>query len=104
MIEVEKNEGDVEITDSENLFTDLGFSEPKSIALKMKADLYCRIVAAVRAAGYTQHAVSKILDIPQPRVSNIMRGKIDNMSIEALLEYAHRLDSSLRVELVSDAG
>lgn len=100
---IEENiENEIEITNGENLFEDLGFSKRQSISLKMKSDLYARIISVVRENAYTQHKVSMILDIPQPKVSNILRGKIDGISIELLLEYAHRLDSTLRVELVSE--
>jgi len=96
------SENSIEITDSDNLFEDIGFSKGDSIKLKVKADLYARILKTVRENRYTQHTVSKIIDVPQPRVSNILRGKIDNISIDSLIDYAYKLDKTLRVEILSE--
>ncbi|RYZ51664.1 MAG: hypothetical protein EOP07_20950, partial [Proteobacteria bacterium] len=78
----------IEFTDSENLFEDIGFSKKDSVKMKMKSDLYIKIVQTVRLNKYTQHQVSKILDIPQPRVSKLLTGKIDNITVDSLVDYA----------------
>lgn len=92
----------IEFTDSENLFEDIGFSKKDSVKMKMKSDLYIKIVQTVRLNKYTQHQVSKILDIPQPRVSKLLTGKIDNITVDSLVDYASLLDASLRIEVLSD--
>lgn len=99
---IDDAEETIEFTDSENLFEDLGFLKHDSVKMKIKSDLYNRIVFTVRENKYTQHQVSKILDIPQPRVSNILTGKINNISVDALVDYASLLDKSLRIEVVTD--
>ena len=76
---------------SNNIFESLGFSPEESKALKLKAEIYGEIVAAVRSQNLNQHAVSKVLDIPQPRVSELLRGKIQGVSIEKLIHYMERL-------------
>lgn len=89
----------VEVVKAGELWGALGFSQEESLVLRMKAELHARIVSIVRERGYTQHEVSKILDTPQPRVSLILRGRLDGVSIESLLMYAQKLDGSLRVSL-----
>jgi transcriptional regulator with XRE-family HTH domain len=46
----------------------------------------------VRAKGYTQVQLVDILDEYQPSVSNLLKGRISQVSIEKLLRYADRLD------------
>ena len=70
--------------------------------MQLESKFYNRIVQTVRANKYTQHQVSKILDIPQPRVSKILTGKIDNISVDSLVDYASQLDKSLRIEVLTD--
>jgi predicted XRE-type DNA-binding protein len=74
---------------SQKLFEDLGFSPEKAAALKLKADLQTRIVKA--ASRYSQRELEKILQTSQPRVSDLLRGKMSKFSLDMLVFYAERL-------------
>jgi predicted XRE-type DNA-binding protein len=80
-----------------DVFDDLGFSRSEATALKIKADLLDAIRAEIGRQGYTQRQLVDILDDHQPAVSNLMRGKITQVSIEKLLRYSDRL--GMRTEL-----
>ena len=72
-----------------NVLDDLGFSPKDAAIVKFKAELY---QAILRCAGqYSQKELQIILDEPQPRVSELLNGKISNKSVDKLLEYAGRL-------------
>jgi len=73
-----------------NVFDDLGFSPEESAALTMKSELHSRIMRC--AKNYSQSQLQKILGEPQPRVSDLMRGKISKFSLDALVGYAAALD------------
>ncbi len=73
-----------------NVFDDLGFSPEESAALTMKAELHSRIVRC--AKHYSQSQLQKILGESQPRVSDLLRGKISKFSLDALVGYAAALD------------
>lgn len=62
----------------ENVFEDLGFSPEEAAGLTLKADLHSRVVK--RAAGYSQKQLQTILDEPQPRVSDLLRGKMSKFN------------------------
>ena len=81
-----------------NVFLDLGFSPEKALALKFKAKILIAILDEVKRKKYRQTQLVKILDEHQPVVSNLLRGKITQMSIEKLLIYADRLGLSLDVQ------
>lgn len=72
-----------------NVLDDLGFSTEQATALKFKADLYRAILKYSRK--YSQKELQLILGEPQPRVSELLNGKIANKSVDKLLYYAGRL-------------
>ena len=72
-----------------NVLDDLGFSPEHATALKFKAELYQAILKC--AKKYSQKQLQTILAEPQPRISELLNGKIANKSIDKLLHYAGRL-------------
>ena len=74
-----------------NVFDALGFSASEASALKIKAELLSAILGHVKVKGYTQAQLADVLDEYQPSVSNLLRGRISQVSIEKLLRYADRL-------------
>jgi predicted XRE-type DNA-binding protein len=72
-----------------NVLDELGFSSEHATALKFKAELYQAILKV--AKQYTQRELQVLLGEPQPRVSELMNGKIANKSVDKLLTYAGRL-------------
>ena len=72
-----------------NVLDDLGFSPEHATALKFKAELYQAILKV--AKKYSQKELQIILSEPQPRVSELLNGKIANKSVDKLLHYAGRL-------------
>jgi predicted XRE-type DNA-binding protein len=74
-----------------NIFDALGFSASEASALKIKAEILSAILEHVRAEGYTQTQLVDMLDEYQPSVSNLLKGRISQVSIEKLLRYADRL-------------
>ncbi len=71
------------------MLDDLGFSPEQASALKFKAKLYQAILKY--AKKYSQRELQVILAEPQPRVSELLNGKIANKSVDKLLYYAGRL-------------
>ena len=72
-----------------NVLDDLGLSPEHATALKFKAELYQAVLKI--AKKYTQKELQLILAEPQPRISELLNGKIANKSVDKLLHYAGRL-------------
>ena len=72
-----------------NVFEDLGFSPEESAALKLKTDLHTKIMKC--ADRYTQHELQTLLGTTQPRISDLLRGKMSKFSLEMLVIYAEKL-------------
>lgn len=80
---------------SGNIFKDLGFDETESVELKFKADLYVILKKTFEKQKLTSRQLEKIWDVPQPRVSEVMTGKLDKVSIARLLNFLSALGVSV---------
>ncbi len=89
-----------------NVFDALGFSPSEASVLKIKAELLSAILEYVKVKRYTQAELADILDEYQPSVSNLLRGRISQVSIEKLLRYADRLhlQTSIAVRPMTGRG
>ncbi len=72
-----------------NVLDDLGFLPEHATALKFRTELYQAILKV--AKKYTQRELQILLGEPQPRVSELLNGRISNKSVDKLLTYAGRL-------------
>ncbi len=81
---------------TQKLFEDIGFSPAEAKALKMKTDLHTEIVKA--ASRYSQHELESILQTSQPRISDLLRGKMSKFSLEMLVRYADQLGLDTKIE------
>jgi predicted XRE-type DNA-binding protein len=82
-----------------NVFDDLGFSKEDAAALKIKAGILSVLLEHIRRRRYTQKQLAGLLGEYQPNISNLLRGKISTMSIEKLLNYAHRLNMDAQITM-----
>src|SRR4051794_12976079 len=82
---------------SDNVFADLGIEDPEeSLA---KSDLAARIQAAIEARGSTQKAAGALLGISQPRVSTLLKGRLDGFSTDRLFRFLTLLDSDIEIRV-----
>ena len=83
-----------------DVLDDLGFSRSEATALKFKADLLDALRAEIDRRNYSQRQLVEILDEHQPAVSNLILGKINQVSIEKLLRYSDRLGMRARLKVL----
>ena len=84
-----------------NVFKDLGFSDEEAVALAMRVDLAVEIEKFVRRKKLTQTRAAKYFGIPQPKISKILRGKIDEFSIDYLVKIVAKTGRTPRVSFTS---
>lgn len=65
----------------------------------MRADLMIRLEKELGSRGLKQAQAAKLLGISQPRVSDLLRGRVDLFSADALIDMLARL--RIRVRLVT---
>jgi len=71
--------------------------------MKVRAALMRAVEAQIAAAGWTQAEAAKHLGVTQPRVSDLMRGKVNLFSIDALVNMVASIGLSVAVDVRSAA-
>jgi len=82
---------------SENIFVDLGFDKAEAENLKLRFELLMKIDDFYRRSGMTQAAAAKALGLTQPRLNALLKGKIGQFSLDALVNIASRAGMNVRL-------
>jgi predicted XRE-type DNA-binding protein len=82
---------------SGNVFADLGFDEDEAEHLRIRSALMATLRQVLLDRKLTQVAAAAVFEVSQPRVSDLMRGKIDLFSIDMLVDMLAR--AGVRVEV-----
>lgn len=80
-----------------NVFSDLGFSPAEARNLRMRAQLMTALRKFVEKEELTQAEAAKRLKVTQPRMSDLLRGKISRFSLDTLVTMSG--DAGLEVDL-----
>ena len=80
-----------------NVFRDLGFRREEAEHLLVRADLMIEVQKIIEARRLKQNIAAKILRVSQPRVSDLLRGRIDLFSTDALIDMLTRLGARVRL-------
>ena len=68
-----------------DVFSDLGFNAAEAETLRIRSAMMRALVSFIRKNELTQARAAKLLGISQPRISDLMRGKIHLFSIDNLV-------------------
>ena len=80
---------------SGNVFADLGFEEPDEELAR--AELAHRIAAIIEDRGLTQVEAAAIMGVNQPKVSALVRGRLESFSLERLARYLIALGQDVEI-------
>jgi predicted XRE-type DNA-binding protein len=86
-------------TSSGNVFQDLGFPDQEAENLRLRAELMIALTRLIDTRGLTQARAAKLFGVTQPRVSDLVRGKIHLFSIDTLVSMLGRAGIRLSVVL-----
>lgn len=76
---------------------------PEADDLVVKADLVARIETIIRERGLTQVRAAALLGMDQPKVSALLRGRLDRFSIERLVRALRDLGQDVQLTATSSA-
>lgn len=83
---------------SGNVFHDLGLAADEAEHLRIRSLLMIQVRKVIESRGLTQTQAAALFGVTQPRISDLVRGKIELFSIDTLVDMlAH---AGARVELV----
>lgn len=80
---------------SGNVFEDMGFKDAKERLVK--AELALRINNIIDKRKLIQADAAEVLGINQPKVSAIANGRLNEFSIERLINFLNRLDQDVEI-------
>lgn len=82
---------------SGNVFADLGFDSDEAEHLRIRSALMATLRQILQSKELTQAEAAELLEVNQPRVSDLVRGKIDLFSIDTLVDMLAR--AGVRVDV-----
>lgn len=82
-----------------NVYADLGL--PNADEMLVKARLAARIGEIIKRRGLTQVQAAGILGMPQPKLSNMLRGRFRAISEAKMLELLTKLGQDVKIVIKS---
>ncbi len=82
-----------------NVWDAIADSPAEAANLELRYDLMEKISGIVKQNGWTQAEAAKCCGITQPRMNDLLRGRISRFSIDALVNIAAALGRKVRVSL-----
>lgn len=70
---------------SGNVFCDIGFAEEEAQNLTLRSEMMIRVEQFVKKSGLTQAEAAQLLGVTQPRLNDLLKGKIAKFSLDALV-------------------
>jgi predicted XRE-type DNA-binding protein len=71
---------------SGNVFRDLGFAQEEAEHLRLRSALMAVVRQLITDRHLTQAKAASLFGVTQPRMSDLVRGKIERFSIDGLIE------------------
>lgn len=80
---------------SGNVYADLDYADADEMLIK--AQLVTKIAEIIRRKGLTQTQAGKLLGMPQPKLSNLLRGQFRGFSERRLMNCLTRLGRDVQI-------
>lgn len=87
-----------------NVFEDLGFPVGEAENLRIRARLMVELSKVIEERGLKQREAADLFGVTQPRVSDLLRGKIDRFSIDTLVNMLTRAQRHVDVRVRAVSG
>lgn len=80
-----------------DIFGALGFDPEESLDLKLRSDMLMIIHRIISRKKYNARQLQEVLGENQPRVSELLNGKLDKLSLSRLVRYVAKLGRSIEI-------
>jgi predicted XRE-type DNA-binding protein len=87
------------VVGNDNVFLDLGFPEAEAQNLLLRADLVIHIRKVIDKLGVTQAEAAKRASITQPRMNDLVKGRTQKFTLDALVNVAAQLGYTVKLSL-----
>lgn len=82
-----------------SVFEDLGFPSWEAKRLEKRTELFYYVRTEIKRLGWTQKQAAARLGVSQPRVSDLMRGRLHLFSIDMLMGLMDRLEYNVEFDV-----
>ena len=86
-----------------NVWDALSDSPEEAATMKMRSDVMIAIHDTIRAWDTAQAKAASRLGVTQPRLNDLLQGRIANFSLDALINLAQAAGLSVRLEIADAA-
>lgn len=86
-----------------NVWDALEGSPAEAASMTMRSNLMVAIEQRVRSWGITQAEAAKRLGITQPRLNDLLRGRIMNFGLDTLIDLAIKAGLTVRLDIAEAA-
>jgi predicted XRE-type DNA-binding protein len=90
---------ELEMQEFANAWDAIAETPEEAANLTLRSDLMDEIETIIKQHGWTQKEAAKRCGVTQPRMNDLLRGRISKFSIDALVNIASRLGRKVRVSL-----
>jgi len=90
---------DTEIETFDSVWDAISETPAEAANLRLRADLITQISAVIDERGWTQREAAEHCGVSQPRINDLLRGRVSRFSLDALVNIAAALGTRVRVQL-----
>jgi predicted XRE-type DNA-binding protein len=83
----------------ESVFDAIAESPEEALNMKLRASLVREIQARIKETNWTQEKTAHQLGITQPRVSDLLSGKLSKFSLDALVNMLAKLGGEIELKV-----
>ena len=87
------------VVGSDNVFLDLGFPEAGAQNQLLRMDLVIQIRKSIAKLDLTQAAAARRTNITQPRMNDLIKGRIHKFTLDALVNVAAQLGYTVNLTM-----
>ena len=81
------------------MYLDVGFPPAEAASLLIRTELMHALDTVITERKLTQAQAGRLLGVSQPRVSDVVRGRLERFTIDALVEMLAK--AGVRLEIVA---
>lgn len=89
---------------SGNVFADLGFDAEEAQNLQLRSQTMMAVESWYKASGLTQAKAAQALGVTQPRLNQLLKGRIGEFSLDALVNMVTRAGMRVGLTIKPIAG
>ena len=87
-----------------NIFEDIGFPPDEARNLKIRAILMMTAEEFIEERGLTQAQAAELMGVSQPRISDLVRGRINQFTIDSLINMLTNAGVPVEVRAAGNAA